>query len=404
MLHQAPFKVNYYDYGGDGIGTGDLYTWIAPFTAEDGRTGTIAGEHQTVTMPTEGPFREVRIGSALLHFGNGDKITLGGLITAAMPGQPLAPGAEEVNAITGGTGAFAGAKGEVRSLRAQDGSWTHTLSYRSADRRLQGRTLTDITLPLGVAVDTNWNGMIDAGDFRTFHWQSTVTDCRGDNLFLTDPGVDGSPAWSYGYVACVIDGDVLITVAGHTPVTDNGQLVGPAANTIVGGTGRFAGATGERVIEQLGNGSFKASINLLPEPAGTLDRRLVLHTGFPHLVNRNLGTSSSMGDQQACVLPFTSDDGKAGNAYGYGWTVKPASGLSDLRTVLGLISLQFSDGSTLLIAELHAEHTALPQAADERITRAVIGGTGAFAGVSGEVVTTLDGAGGLIHTFTLLAE
>ena len=43
VVRQDPFDVSVHDLAGDGIGHGDLYTWIAPASAEDGRTGTIVG-------------------------------------------------------------------------------------------------------------------------------------------------------------------------------------------------------------------------------------------------------------------------------------------------------------------------------------------------------------------------
>ncbi len=133
LLRQARADVAVHDLGGDGIGPGDLHTWIAPVTAADGRSGTVVGEHVIAAIPADGPFRQVRLATSVIDLGNDDTIALAGLVPATTPLGETEPAAEVANAIIGGTGAFAGAKGEVRSVHAADGSWPHRLTYQTAD-------------------------------------------------------------------------------------------------------------------------------------------------------------------------------------------------------------------------------------------------------------------------------
>lgn len=110
----------------------------------------------------------------------------------------------------------------------------------------------------------------------------------------------------------------------------------------------------------------------------------------------------SVGDMSAWSLALTDAAGApAGDAYGYATTIGPADDGSPDRILNGLIAIALADGSSLIVADLHPEEASVPNAMETAVTRPVIGGTGAYAGASGELVTTRDGAGVLVHTFTL---
>ena len=411
VLHQEPFEVAFHDLDGDrGASAGDLYTWVAPIGTEGGRTGTIVGDHQVVALPTDGPFREVRLGTSVIDLGERDTIVLGGLIPVTTPLGQIEPGTELANAIIGGTGAYLGAKGEIESVRAEDGSWAHTLSFETVDpARGPVRTIRNSLKQTAAIVDQTGDGTTDAGDLRVAYNTGTTDDGRsaeafGTQIVVRGPGADGSPAVAFGYVTRVIGGDLLVGAVTTRPRAATGRLTSGLSIPIVGGTGQFAGARGVTTVTIDANG----------DPSGTHDlyadkhdrgETLVLRSALPQVATLDRGESGpSIGDQQSWVLPFTTDAGEpAGTTFGYITTIHSADDGTPVQIVAGLISLQFADGSTILVADLHPEDTALPKAADLEVTRPVLGGTGAYAGVSGELVTTLDGESGLVHTFNLLA-
>jgi len=407
VLHQDRFDVDVHDLGGDGVGPGDLYTWVAPATTEDGRTGTVVGEHVIVVMPTDGPFREVRIGTSVIDLGNGDKIALGGLVPVTSPLGEIEPGTELVNAIIGGTGAFGGAKGEIRSIRGDDGSWTHTLTYRTADLTGPVRSFSDVSSYVSSTVDLTGDGEIGPGDLRVYHFLSMTDDDvplegQGASFIVGGSAEDGGSVQGFGYDVLRVGDDQLVDLASPPVLGPTGELVGPAVNPIIGGTGGLAGAMGTWSYGSLDQGLATRTIDLLAPPADTVERMLVLRSPLTPVRVADRGEpGESVGDLRSWDLPFTGDDGASGVAYGYLTTIAPASDATPVRTVIGLISLQFADGSTILVGDLHTEVAALPTAGDAAVARPVLGGTGRYAGVSGELVTTLDGEGGLVHTFSL---
>jgi len=409
VLHQEPFEVAFHDLDGDGgASAGDLYTWVAPVTTADGRTGTIVGDHQVVVLPTEGPFREVRIGTSVIDLGDGDAIALGGIVPVTTPLGEIEPGITLANAIIGGTGLFGGAKGEIDSVRAEDGSWTHTLSFRTAGTVDPARTLLmTMTATDWSIAETSGDGKTGAGDFRVFHSIGSTDDgrtveSRGAHVVVSGPREDGGPVDVVGYSLAVVDGDLEVSIRAQT-VTATGGIAGPVNSVIVGGTGRLAGARGAWTGERRDDGTIVSRSVYFADPVGEAERTLVLRSALPEVVTLDRGEPGpSIGDQRSWVLPFTSDAGEpAGTGYGYVTSLSPADDGTSVWMVAGLISVQLADGSTILVADLHPEETALPTAADLAVTRAVIGGTGAWAGASGELVTTVDGNGGLVHTFAL---
>jgi len=407
VLHQDPFDVTLYDLDGDGAGPGDLFTWIAPVGADDGRSGSVVGTHVTVAMPTSGPFAEVRIGTSVIDLGNGDRIALGGLVPVTTPLGQIAPGTELINAVIGGTGVYGGAKGEIRSLRAEDGSWTHTLTYRTADLTAPVRSFSDVSSYVSATADLTGDGEIGPGDLRVYHVISMTDEgvpleARGASFIVNASTGDGGSAQALGYDVLRVGDDLLADLAAPPVLGPSGQLAGPAVNPIVGGTGDLAGALGTWAYGSLDDGLATRTIELLAAQPEAVTRSLVLNTAAAPVRMTDRGAAGeSLGDLQGWELPFTGDDGESGVAYGYATTVAPATDGTPVRTVMGLISLQFADGSTLLVGDLHTQVAAIPDAADAAVTRPVLGGTGRFAGHSGELITTRDGAGGLVHTFTL---
>ena len=94
---------NFVDIGSPGPSTGDLYVWIDDVFTRDGsqKVGEAFGRCNLID-PTAGSFGCTTVGV----FTNGSTITLEGILYNV-------PGIVSVFAITGGTGDYRGATGEV---------------------------------------------------------------------------------------------------------------------------------------------------------------------------------------------------------------------------------------------------------------------------------------------------
>lgn len=259
-------------------------------------------------------------------------------------------------------------------------------------------------------IDQNADDTLGAGDVRVFNYFGSTTDgtpfeTYGASVLVAGPGGDEGAIAPVGYSVQGDDSGVMVGIV-HPPVdpiTRRLTTTGVPPTPIVGGTGRYAGANGSYTVSRNEDGTYSGAFVVSTEATGSTATTLVLRSAVPEVVTLDRGEPGpSVGDQQSWVLPFTTEAGEpAGTAYGYLTAVRPAEDGTAVHIVTGLISIQLADGSTLLLVDIHQEETALPKAADLAVRRPVLGGTGAWAGASGELVTTLDGSGGLVHTFTL---
>lgn len=113
------------DLGEDGASHGDLLAFEAAFATEDGKQGVMSGIITTVDIPAaEGEFFD-RIGNIVLNFGGIDSLVIGGHSVYAVGAGEMVADAPQVRAITGGTGRFIGARGQVTTARRDAGHYDH---------------------------------------------------------------------------------------------------------------------------------------------------------------------------------------------------------------------------------------------------------------------------------------
>jgi hypothetical protein len=113
------------DLGQDGASHGDLLAFEAAFVTEDGKQGVMSGIITTVDIPTaEGEFFD-RIGNIVLNFGGIDSLVIGGHSVYTVGAGEMVADAPQVRAITGGTGRFIGARGQVTTTRRDAGHYDH---------------------------------------------------------------------------------------------------------------------------------------------------------------------------------------------------------------------------------------------------------------------------------------
>jgi hypothetical protein len=143
------------------------------------------------------------------------------------------------------------------------------------------------------------------------------------------------------------------------------------------------------------------------------DRTLVITQQAPQLASFEMpaeGTTeagaepASAADVLTFDAPITDPDGNEGLLIGYLLTVAlPDARTGDLlEERIGTLVYSFGNHELVVSGGTSYPAPNAEMAADEPQLRAVVGGTGAYLGARGEVVTTRNGDGTYDHTFTLL--
>lgn len=113
--------------GKKGASHGDLVAFEASFTTEDGKKGVMSGIIITVDIPeSDGKFFD-RVGNIALDFGGIDTLVVGGRSVYAIGDGEMVVDAPQVRAITGGTGRFIGARGQITTTRRDAGHYDHKI-------------------------------------------------------------------------------------------------------------------------------------------------------------------------------------------------------------------------------------------------------------------------------------
>ncbi len=132
------------------------------------------------------------------------------------------------------------------------------------------------------------------------------------------------------------------------------------------------------------------------------DHVMVVQQAAPNLVDLDLGPKlHSHGDALLFGAEVTTDEGDTGRLQGMLVTLEfTKDGSMSVENRIGHLQFTFEDG-TILVAGL----TSYPQGEQEMDEgdpqpRAIIGGTGAFMGVGGQMVTERNDDGTYTHTLT----
>jgi hypothetical protein len=123
-IHQEPATI-VHDF--DGVeGHGDVITYHADVTGPDGLQGVLVGVQNSARQ--HGDAHWDRLGTATFRFEGDDSLSVCGVIRYEADELHSKPGMRHIRAVVGGTGQFIGARGEVVSVRAEDGTFTHTFT------------------------------------------------------------------------------------------------------------------------------------------------------------------------------------------------------------------------------------------------------------------------------------
>ena len=110
-----------------GASHGDMLAFEAKISGDDGSAGTLRGILITVDLPDEsGDLLEDRIGQLIFDLGNGSSLVVAGGSVYPSKGTEMAANTEQVRAVVGGTGTYIGARGQVTTVRNDDGSYEHS--------------------------------------------------------------------------------------------------------------------------------------------------------------------------------------------------------------------------------------------------------------------------------------
>lgn len=124
---QGKPQVVHIDLGAAGSSHGDLMAFEAPFTGDNGLAGVITGITFTIDVPDVKDLFFDRFGNIVLNFGGGDSLVVGGSAVYAVGAGEMAADTPQVRAITGGTGRFIGARGQVTTIRRSAGHYEHKI-------------------------------------------------------------------------------------------------------------------------------------------------------------------------------------------------------------------------------------------------------------------------------------
>lgn len=114
------------DVGTVGRSHADMLAFEAAIVADDGTKGTLTGVLITVDLPIgPGDIQEDRIGQLVFDLGAGDSIVVVGASVYAETATEMDVDLPQVRAVVGGTGRFLGARGQVTTVRHDDGTYEH---------------------------------------------------------------------------------------------------------------------------------------------------------------------------------------------------------------------------------------------------------------------------------------
>jgi len=372
---------------------GGLRLYKAPITFADGRAGMLYGMNGAAAGPEgDDPFTK-RVGWTVIDLGGGDTVVIAGLLFVTDTPPPA--GIFVDRPIVGGTGLYAGVRGVVRSTVTEDGSWQQEMQLAGAGDPVAETLELALGAPVVELVETGETGT-SRGDLGVSATDVTLPDgaagsLRGTATVVGLPLAAGDPTVTAISVSALdLGARGTLFLAGLTRgPADGSSLPGrPVSVAIIGGIGGFAGARGQADLIRAADGTGTLLVTRIAVPGeapGTGAPSLVL--GATSIASDAFGAGdpigSSPGDTWARHCSVTDADGAdAGASYGYltvvdttvtvrglGLTLVDVAGSGTIATIGYLDDLPGTTGRG---------EGALPAAA-------VIGGTGAYAGVAGEV-------------------
>ena len=187
VLHQPVPPPVYLDGGSIGSSAGDVRFWTFPGITLSGDPVQVDWVMATTAgAPTAGG-EERRLSDAVFTFGSGDRdqIVLNGVASYPTDTTTLQPGSAAIRAMTGGTGRYAEAAGQVLTQSYADGSWSQNFLFGDVDV-VVGTAGQDLLKP-GSAPSSCLSGLDGADRFRFAQQENRF---RGPIDQITDFNLD----------------------------------------------------------------------------------------------------------------------------------------------------------------------------------------------------------------------
>lgn len=126
-LHQSPPDLTTVDIGQAGRSPGDILAFEANLQGENGLTAVLNGYNLIMDTASRDQKVEDRFSHIVLDFRNGSTIIVAGRSTYQPNKLEIANSLPQPRAVIGGTGEYIGARGQVTTVRNEDGSYEHTV-------------------------------------------------------------------------------------------------------------------------------------------------------------------------------------------------------------------------------------------------------------------------------------
>jgi hypothetical protein len=384
------------DLGASGHSAGDLNV----FQSSVSPAGRLLGIQTTLALTSD-----TQIVQGVLTFDLPEgQIAVSGVSRLDPQTTGLLTGQAFTRAVVGGTGAYAGARGEVVSTRRPDGSYDQRFTFDAPPKggrrsltvysRTPGPRTLDLGAPGASAGDesiVDAGTLVDAGGTR-------VGSIRGlETTILTD---DGQRVVLAQATFRLPGGDIVIGgVSGHV-ADGSGNVPGVAyVRPVLGGTGAYAGATGTVTTTRVADGRYEQRF-ALSGLGQRVTRTLRLTGASGPSVNADLPPAGvSGGDMTLFDVPMRRGRRTVGRARGVQTSIVVEHGH---QTVSTQITYVLRRGS-LVVAGL-SDYPAAGTTGTVRNrpqVRAVIGGTGVYAGAHGTVRAVRQRDGTYRQTFSL---
>ena len=111
-------------------------------------------------------------------------------------------------------------------------------------------------------------------------------------------------------------------------------------------------------------------------------------------------SGETRGDRRMVELTFDGEENEPPVLRGYLMTIDVADASEPTHGLLGIATITFDDGSTIVLGDARRVDPA-KGLADGPHAWPILGGTGRYAGIGGEMVTTLDADGRITETLTI---
>jgi hypothetical protein len=392
------------DLTGPGATAGDLFVFRSELTNGSGASvGQLLGFQTTIAL---GPSAQSAQGALTFDMADG-QIVVGGTSSLATDTSGLLPGAPTTRAVLGGTGAYDGMRGQVTATRRADGSYAQHFVLMPASTATAGSVDVYGSGNTGIAVDLAAPGPTP-GD--TTMIDSALVDAAGrpaGRVLGSQTLVSAAPDRMRSEAQLTFQlsaGTIVVGGLSERPPSGAGLVPGVLyARPVLGGTGRYAGVTGTVSTTLEESGRYRSHFALRPGTGAAKAQTVQAIAANSRPAQLDLGPAGlSSGDVNVFNGPITSPLGKRIGIVRGTQTMVAVDG--GALTMSSTVTYELRGRGQIVVGGVAPSATAASAGPLKlrRFDRAVLGGTGDFAGAHGSLRTVRRADGTYRLTFSLL--